>query len=58
MFEVKSMKENDLMLSITKKRQEMVKVATLMGMKDTETVRQSRELDMLIILYQKHFHRH
>ena len=45
--------ETDLVLSIDKKRNQMLKVAALRGLQNNETVKESRELDMLIIRYQR-----
>lgn len=44
---------NDLLESITEKRNEMFKTAQQRGMKNNETVKRSKELDRLIITYQK-----
>ncbi|WP_077615601.1 aspartyl-phosphate phosphatase Spo0E family protein [Caenibacillus caldisaponilyticus] len=55
MLNLESISEADLMRFIAKKRDEMVKVAAVRGIKNGETVRQSRELDTLIVLYQKRF---
>ncbi|GGH85231.1 hypothetical protein JOD43_003880 [Pullulanibacillus pueri] len=55
MLKLEAMKENDLMASISKKRKEMLEVAKLRGLVNHETVRQSHELDNLIVVYQKRF---
>ena len=57
MLDLAEVKESDLMESIYKKRQEMLEVAALKGLVNNETVRQSHELDTLIVLYQKRFTR-
>jgi hypothetical protein len=43
------------MRSITAKRKEMFRVASLRGIRNRETVKYSRELDILIVHYQKRF---
>jgi hypothetical protein len=45
--------ETDLLLSIDQKRNQMLKVAALRGLQNYETVKESRELDLLIIRYQR-----
>jgi len=58
MLDIGELDKSDLLKSITEKRREMLEVAKLRGLKNYETVRQSRELDSLIIVYQKlFFHR-
>jgi len=55
MPELKSLSEEDLMRSITLKRKEMCRVASLRGIRNRETVKYSKELDTLIVYYQKRF---
>jgi|GEM_PF-1408929 len=54
-LDISELDKSDLLKSITEKRREMLEVAKLRGLKNYETVRQSRELDSLIIVYQKRF---
>ncbi|GGE34174.1 hypothetical protein GCM10011391_11100 [Pullulanibacillus camelliae] len=58
MIDIRELDRSDLMKSITEKRREMLEVAKLRGLKNNETVQQSRELDSLIIVYQKRFFHH
>lgn len=53
MLEIKSVKESELLESITRKREEMFSTANRQGMKNKATVERSRELDILIIMYQR-----
>lgn len=53
MSEMESLSEEDLLRSIIAKRKEMFRVASLRGIRNVETVKFSRELDILIIYYQK-----
>ncbi|MTT33158.1 Spo0E family sporulation regulatory protein-aspartic acid phosphatase [Terrilactibacillus sp. BCM23-1] len=46
--------EDELLTSISKKRKELIEVAETCGIKNQETVKQSKELDILINLYQKY----
>jgi len=55
MPELKSLSEEDLMRSINTKRKEMCRVASIRGITNRETVKYSRELDTLIVYYQKRF---
>ncbi|TCP19977.1 Spo0E like sporulation regulatory protein [Scopulibacillus darangshiensis] len=54
MIQIEGTNEHALLKSISRKREEMIQVASLRGIKNKETVMQSKELDMLIILYQRH----
>lgn len=58
MLDLRQAKEDELMESITMKREKMIKVAALRGMRNNETVKQSKELDALIMVYQKRFIQH
>jgi hypothetical protein len=53
MHVIKAGVETDLLLSIDEKRNQMLKVAALRGLQNYETVKESRELDLLIIRYQR-----
>lgn len=53
MHAIKAEAETNLLLSIDKKRNQMLKVAALRGLHNNETVKESRELDLLIIRYQR-----
>ena len=55
MSEMECLSEEDLLRSIVAKRKEMFRVASLLGIRNIETVKFSRELDTLIIHYQKRF---
>ncbi|MFD2617314.1 aspartyl-phosphate phosphatase Spo0E family protein [Terrilactibacillus laevilacticus] len=46
--------EDELLTSISKKRQELIEVAETCGIKNQKTVKQSKELDVLINLYQRY----
>lgn len=51
--EVDKVSESALLSSISKKRKEMIEVASVCGITDRKTVRYSMELDVLINLYQQ-----
>ncbi|MBM7644644.1 hypothetical protein JOD45_000837 [Scopulibacillus daqui] len=44
----------DLLQMINRKRKEMIRIASIRGFKNKETVKQSKELDDLINMYQRH----
>ncbi|MFC7394934.1 aspartyl-phosphate phosphatase Spo0E family protein [Scopulibacillus cellulosilyticus] len=53
MKESKNPTRIELMQMINRKRKEMMKIASIRGLKNKETVKQSKELDVLINLYQR-----
>jgi len=52
---LKCLSEEDLKRSIDQKRKEMFRVASIRGISNIETVKSSKELDILILYYQKYF---
>jgi len=53
MIDVEDVSESALLSSISKKRKEMIEVASVWGITDGKTVKHSMELDVLINLYQQ-----
>lgn len=53
MIQISGTRKEELLSSISKKRAEMIKVASSLGIKSRETIMQSKELDLLINMYQR-----
>ncbi len=53
MYATKHQAVDDLLYSINQKRKQMLQTAELRGLQNTETLSKSRELDRLILRYQK-----
>lgn len=53
MYATKNQVEEHLLYSINQKRTQMLRIAELRGLQNAETVSKSKELDQLILRYQR-----